>query len=395
MEARQIIHVDMDAFFASVEVRDLPELRGKPVVVGGGMHRGVVCSASYEARAFGVHNAMPMAQALRLCPHAAIVAPRHKHYAEISHQVFALFARYSPLVEGLSLDEAFIDVTGSRALFGDGEQIASALQAEILAHTGLTASAGVAPCKFVAKIASDLRKPHGLVVVLPQDLNAFLDPLPIERIWGVGKVAAARLHALGLRRMGDLRRAPPDHLVRALGPWGAHLWKLAHGDDPRPVVPDEAAKSISAESTFDADVTDLHALHPTLLRHALRVTARARANGCSGRTVVVKLKDNAFQIETRRRSLREPIDDADTLYEHAKALLPRFAMAGRPIRLCGVGLTDLQAGAPPRGLFPDPVRAKRQQLEAVRAQVSARFGEGLLTRASLLRGSSGSDDPTT
>ena len=385
MLARQIIHLDMDAFFASVEVRDQPALRGTPVVVGGGMHRGVVCSASYEARVYGVHNAMPMAQALRLCPQATIVAPRHKHYAEISAQVFAIFARYSPLVEGLSLDEAFIDVSGSQALFGDGEHIARTLQALILAETELTSSAGVAPCKFVAKIASDLRKPHGLVVVRPEELNTFLDPLPVERMWGVGKVAAARLHTLGLRRMGDIRRCPPDHLVRTLGDWGVHLWKLAHGDDPRPVVPDEAAKSISAESTFDSDVTDLRALHPTLLRHALRVTARARDSACCGRTVVVKLKDSEFRIETRRRSLREPIDDADTLYEHAKALLPRFGMAGKPIRLCGVGLTDLQSGGPPRSLFPDPVQARRQKLEAVRAQVSARFGESKLTRASLLR----------
>ena len=185
--------------------------------------------------------------------------------------------------------------------------------------------------------------------------------------------------------MGDIRRASPDHLMRTLGDWGVHLWKLAHGDDPRPVVPHEAAKSISAESTFDTNITDLRALHPTLLRHALRVTARARASNCCGHTVVVKLKDADFRIETRRRSLREPIDDADTLYEQARALLPRFAMGGKAIRLCGVGLTDLQPGAPPRSLFPNPTQARRQKLEAVRAEVTARFGASKLTRASLLQ----------
>ncbi|MCW5833859.1 MAG: DNA polymerase IV, partial [Labilithrix sp.] len=233
---RQILHIDMDAFFASVEQRDDPSLRGRPIVVGGAARRGVVAAASYEARVFGVRSAMPMAEALRRCRDLVVVPPRGRRYAEVSERVFDVFHEYTPLVEGLSLDEAFLDVTASRRLFGDGAAIARRIKEGVLEATGLTASAGVAPCKFAAKIASDLDKPNGLTVV-PSDVAGFLAPLPIERMWGIGPKTAPTLRRLGYRTLGDLAKADPDALERALGSWGPEVRELARGNDPRDVVP--------------------------------------------------------------------------------------------------------------------------------------------------------------
>src|SRR5690606_17777249 len=247
---RKILHVDMDAFFASVEQRDDPRLRGKPVVVGGASRRGVVAAASYEAREFGVRSAMPMAEALRRCPRLIVVPPRGDRYGEVSARVFDVFHAYTPLVEGLSIDEAFLDVTASRSLFGDGPTIARRIKQDVLDATGLTCSAGVAPCKFVAKIASDMEKPNGLTVVAG-DVAAFLAPLPIERMWGIGPKTAPTLRRLGYATLGDLARADPAALERALGSWGPEVRELARGNDPRDVVPDREAKSIGAECTYD------------------------------------------------------------------------------------------------------------------------------------------------
>src|SRR5580698_11007059 len=235
MDARTILHVDMDAFYASVEQRDDPALRGKPVIVGGRSRRGVVLAASYEVRPSGVRSAMPMAEALRRAPDAIVVPPRRDAYAEASEQAFAIFRRYTPLVEPLSLDEAFLDVTGSRAIFGDGEAIASAIKRDVRQELRLTASAGVAPCKFAAKIASDLRKPDGLVVVPSGEVAAFLAPLPVERMWGIGPKTAPKMHAMGYRTIGDLARADESALERLLGSWGTEVGRLARGEDARDV----------------------------------------------------------------------------------------------------------------------------------------------------------------
>ncbi|GAB5547735.1 MAG: DNA polymerase IV [Sandaracinaceae bacterium] len=382
---RQIIHIDMDAFFASIEQRDAPELRGKPVLVGGGERRGVVAAASYEARPFGVHSAMPMAQAMRRCPQAIVVPPRRRAYEEASAQIFAVFRRFTPLVEGLSVDEAFLDVTGSRSLFGDGETIAARIRKEILAETDLTASAGVAPNKFVAKIASDQDKPDGLTVVRDGEVFAFLEPLPIERMWGVGPKAAERLRHLGYDTLGDLARADEATLERHLGSWGREVKRLAQGLDEREVEPDREAKSVGAEETYDEDLTSRAEIEKTLLRHASRIARRLLEGGISAGRVTVKIKYADFTLKTRQLRLSEPVDDAGSLYTAARSLLDRFPLAGRAVRLTGVSAGDLREGPPPRTLFSDERKDKRRAVESAMAKLRARFGEDVsLTRADLL-----------
>lgn len=382
---RTILHVDMDAFFASVEQRDDPSLRGKPVLVGGPVRRGVVAAASYEARAYGARSAMPMAEALRLCPHAVVVPARHGRYGDVSAQVFAVFHRFTPLVEGISVDEAFLDVTASRALFGDGETIARRIKESIRDELALTASAGVAPVKFAAKIASDLRKPDGLVVV-PDDVAAFLAPLPIERMWGVGPKAAARLREAGLATIGDLTAAPLGRLSALLGDaLAAHVRSLAQGDDPREVVPGRAAESVGAEETFDQDIGRPDQLAHRLLDLSTRVARRLFDAGLEGRVVVLKVKFPDFSLVTRRKTLPEPISDADSIHEAANELLDRLALRGRRVRLLGVAVADLGAGGAGRTLplFPDPTLDRRRRLQEVVASVEDRFGRAGITRASL------------
>ncbi|MEK6606599.1 MAG: DNA polymerase IV [Myxococcota bacterium] len=385
---RVILHVDMDAFFASVEQRDDPALHGRPVLVGGPVRRGVVAAASYEARTFGVHSAMPMAEALRRCPQAVVVSGRHGRYADVSARVFAIFARMTPLVEGLSLDEAFLDVTESRALFGDGEAVARRIKEAIVGELGLTASAGVAACKFVAKIASDLEKPDGLVVVPPGREAALLAPLPIERMWGVGPKTAPGLRAAGLSTIGDLARAPVARLEALLGSWGAQVRELARGVDDRPVVPGRAAVSIGAEETFDEDLTARSDLLHRILGQASRVARRARDEGACGRVVVLKIKYADFKLVTRRATLDEPVDDTDSIYQAASALLDRVpgiaAAGGKRVRLTGVALADLAAGPPPPTLFPDERAARRRKLESAVCSVAAKFGARSVTRATLV-----------
>ncbi|HBQ12673.1 MAG TPA: DNA polymerase IV [Myxococcales bacterium] len=382
---RQIIHIDMDAFFASIEQRDAPELRGKPVLVGGGERRGVVAAASYEARPFGVHSAMPMAQAMRRCPQAIVVPPRRRAYEEASAQIFTVFRRFTPLVEGLSVDEAFLDVTGSRSLFGDGATIAARIRKEILAETDLTASAGVAPNKFVAKIASDQDKPDGLTVVRDGEVFAFLEPLPIERMWGVGPKAAERLRHLGYDTLGDLARADEATLERHLGSWGREVKRLAQGLDDREVEPDREAKSVGAEETYDEDLTSRAEIEKTLLRHASRIARRLLEGGISAGRVTVKIKYADFTLKTRQLRLSEPVDDAGSLYAAARSLLDRFPLAGRAVRLTGVSAGDLREGPPPRTLFSDEGKDKRRAVESAMAKLRARFGEDVsLTRADLL-----------
>jgi DNA polymerase-4 len=379
---RTVVHVDMDAFYASVEELDDPSLKGRPLIVGGAHRRGVVLAASYAVRKFGVHSAMSMAEAMRRAPHAHVVAPRHRRYAEISERVFAIFHRYSPLVEGLSIDEAFLDVTESRALFGDGATIARSLKDDIRREIGLTASAGVAPSKFVAKIASDLRKPDGLVVVAPEDVETFLAPLPIERMWGVGPKTADRLRSLGFVTFADLARATPERLERALGAGSVSMAALARGDDRRAVEPDRAAKSIGAEETYERDLTTREAIDRTLLVHAGRVAQRLVEAELAARVLTVKIKYADFTLRTRRVTLDEPASDSMTIYEAAREAARDLPL--RATRLTGISASDFVPRDARTTLFPDARLEKRKRVEDLVAEVRDRF-EGEL-RAEAPRG---------
>ena len=380
----------MDAFFASVEQRDRPELRGKPVIVGGASRRGVVLAASYEVRRFGVRSAMPMAEALRKAPQDIVVPPRRERYAEAREQAFAVFLRYTPLVEPLSLDEAFLDVTASRSLFGEGDAIARRIRADIRAELGLAASAGVASSKFVAKVASDLSKPDGLLVVAPGEEAAFLSPLPIERMWGVGPKTAPRVRALGYLTLGDLARAPPAALEATLGSWGTEAARLARGEDARDVVPDGRARSISAEETYEEDRVGPAQVGATLLEHATRIARRLVRADLHARTVTLKVKYADFSIRTRSVTLPEAVQDTDAIHRAAIALLAKVPLQDRRVRLTGVGVSGLAPGAPPAGLFRDEQAEKRLALERVAAKIADRFGdEGAVTRASLVRSPGG------
>jgi DNA polymerase-4 len=383
MAERQILHIDMDAFYASVEQRDDPSLRGKPVLVGGRSARAVVTTASYEARPFGVHSAMPMAHAIRRCPQAIVVPPRMDHYAEVSETVFAVLRTFTPLVEGLSLDEAFLDVTQSQSLFGDGPTIAAKVKAAIFDRTGLRASAGVAPCKFVAKIASDFKKPDGLVVVDAGEVRDFLAPLPIERMWGIGVKTAPKLHAAGFHSLGDLARADVRTLEGMLGTWGLEVQALARGIDPRNVNPDRLAKSIGAEETFEKDISDRKRLERHLLEQSGRVAGRLCREELVGRVVVVKLKYADFSIQSRRVSLGEPVGDTDSIFEAARRLLARFDL-DRSVRLTGVSVSDLSTQSSRARLFEEPADDRRRKLEAVTAKIADRYGTKSLRRAALL-----------
>ncbi|HMI83544.1 MAG TPA: DNA polymerase IV [Polyangiaceae bacterium] len=380
---RQILHIDMDAFYASVEQLDDPSLRGKPVLVGGHERRGVVMAASYEARPFGVHSAMPMAAALRHCPRAMVVMPRMARYAEVSHLVFEVLRTFTPLVEGLSLDEAFLDVTASQSLFGDGVTIARKIKEGIFARTGLRASAGVAPCKFVAKIASDIDKPDGLFVVRAPEVVDFLAALPIERMWGIGAKTAPKIHAAGLHTLGDLARADARRLEEVLGAWGLEAQALARGIDPRNVVPDRPAKSIGAEDTFDRDISGREGLERHLLGQASRVARRLCREQLLGRVVVVKVKYSDFSIQSRRTTVVEPVGDTDSIFATVRGLLDRFDLS-RPIRLTGVSVADLRAETTTATLFGEPEGARRRRLEHVSLEIADRFGARGIRRAALV-----------
>jgi DNA polymerase-4 len=382
-----ILHVDLDAFFAAVEQRDRPELRGKPVIVGGGdpTARGVVSAASYEARTFGVHSAMPLRTALALCPHGVFLPVDGRRYQAASRAVMAILRRFTPLVEPISIDEAFLDVTGSRALFGDGPTIAAIIRANIRAEVGLVASVGVATTKLVAKIASDLRKPDGLVVVPPGDEAAFLAPLAIARLWGVGEKTEAALRELGVTTIGELAALPEDLLVRRFGKHGASLGSRARGIDPDPVGGAEPARSISHEHTFDVDTSDSEVIERTLLAMADGVASRLRSSGLRAGTVQVKIRDSTFRTITRQRTLAVPTDLTDPIWQAALGLA-RPEVRGIRVRLLGV--TALHLGEREQlGLFEDaPGAGSERQRRATEAgdAIRRRYGPGAVTRARLL-----------
>jgi DNA polymerase IV len=394
-----ILHVDMDAFYASVELRRRPELRGRPVIVGGG-RRGVVLSATYEARAFGVRSAMPLGRAVRMCPEAVVVPPDMRRYAAVSAGVMAVFRSVTPLVEPLSLDEAFLDVSGARRRLGRPGWIGEWIRARIADEQGITCSVGVAPTKFAAKLASSRCKPDGLLVVSADGVRRFLHPLPVGALWGVGERTAAQLAGLGVRTVGDLAALPLPALARALGDGVAgHLHALANGEDPRSVVPDEPDRSIGAEETFEADVDDHAVIHRELLRLAEKTAARLRATGQAGRTVSLKVRFADFSTITRARTLPAPTDAGHEVYATARALYdgleldrPRVRLVG--VRVEGIGAAgeasrQLELGGRDRG-WPDADRAVDRAV--------GRFGSGAVRPGTLVSPTTpnlGISDPDT
>jgi DNA polymerase-4 len=381
---RTILHVDLDAFFASVEQRDHPEWRGKPLAVGmGGTNdRGVVSAASYEARKFGVHSAMPIRTAKRLCPDCIFVPVRGAAYQAASREVMAILRRFTPLVQPISIDEAFMDVTGSRALFGDGPAIARLIKDAVRSELELTASVGVAATKLVAKIASDLRKPDGLVVVEPGTEVEFLAPLPISRLWGVGASTATALRDFSVATIGDLQRVDRSALVRRFGKHGASLVDRAMGRDADPVDDPDAAKSVSHEMTFDEDTSDPEVLERTLLAMSEGVSGRLRHAGIKAGTVTVKIRDSGFNTITRQRGLPEPSDMTEPIWQAALALA-RPEMRGKRIRLLGVAASGF-AVKEQLGLFEAGEERKRKVVEAA-DEIRERFGMRAITRARILR----------
>ncbi len=372
----------MDAFYASVEQRDDPSLRGKPVIVGGHPTRGVVLAASYEARPFGVKSALPMSQALRLAPHARVVAPRPHAYADASEAVFKIFEQVTPLIEPLSLDEAFLDVTGSVTLFGAPSEIAADLRARILKEVGLPASAGIAEVKYVAKVASDFAKPNGQREVLPGTAREFLAPLPVSRLWGVGPRTEETLRLLGLKTIGDLARRDCAWLEQKLGPSGLHLWELSQGIDDRPVVPDREAKSIGAQDTFEEDLFGQDALLPHLHSQALRVGRRMRRAGVKARVVELSVKYSDFTSLTRRITLEQSTDDGQALYREAIALLAKVDLK-RKIRLTGVSAQDFGGSSDQLGLFAAAGPSKSDKLNAALDKIASKYGGAVIVPADL------------
>jgi DNA polymerase-4 len=369
----------MDAFYASVEALDDPALRGRPVLVGSDRPRGVVAAASYEARAFGCRSAQPMAVALRLCPGAAVVRPRMARYAEISDRVFAVLEQVSPLVEPLSIDEAFVDLTGTDRLLGPAAEVAAALRRRVREATGLGCSVGVAPNKFLAKIASDLRKPDGLVVVEEEGVDALLLPLPVERLWGVGPKTAARLHEMGFRTVADLRRVPEERLGERFGEAGAHFFRLCRGIDDRPVVPAREAKQHGQECTFETDLDDPAEVRAVLREHVEEVARRLRRHGIRARGVALKIRYGRFETISRSAVLDGATDVTAELQRGALAIFDRWEREGfRPVRLIGMTATHLESGPEQALLFPDDGERRQKRLDAALDEIRGRFGgEGL------------------
>ena len=385
---RVVLHLDMDAFYAAVEVRENPALRGRPVIVGHRGPRGVVSTCSYEARRFGVRSAMPSVTAERLCKDAVWLPGRMDLYVEVSRRIRAILDRYSPLVEPLSIDEAFLDLTGIARDLADGGRIAATVKADIREHERLTGSAGVAPNKFLAKVASDLEKPDGLVVFPLEAVASRLWPMPVERLWGVGPKTAERLRSAGLVTVGDLVRSPEGRLARLVGEGSAqHLLSLARGEDDRPVEAGHEAKTISEERTYGEDLTREDDVDRALLARADGVARDLRRHGLRARTVHLKVRTGDFETVTRAKTLVEPTDLSETILAAARELLrERISLRGRGVRLLGVGVSGLEAdGAGQGSLFVDEHEERLRKLARAADEIRERFGRGALERARLLK----------
>ena len=375
----------MDAFYASVEQRDRPELHGLPVIVGADPRgRGVVSAASYEARRFGVHSAMPISRAFRLCPEGVFLPVDMDKYARVSAEVMAILAEFTPLVEPLSIDEAFLDVTASGALWGDGAAIGRQIKSKIRSRVSLTASVGVAANKFVAKVASELEKPDGLVVVAPGEEGEFLSPLPVGRLWGVGKVAGAELQAMGILTIGQLAHTPAAHLKARFGPHGPDLLQLARGLDDRPVEPDAAPKSMGAEETFERDTRDVELVRATLRGQSERVARELRAGGYAGRTVTLKLRFADFSTITRAQT-GDPTQDGLAIYRRVEALFSRVRLT-QAVRLIGVSVSMLGSAGSGQLSLLEPDVARTERLARAVDRLAARFGDEAVRPASLVPG---------
>ncbi len=383
-----ILHVDMDAFYASVEERDDPTLCGKPVIVGGTPEgRGVVAAANYVVRKFGVHSAMPTAKALKLCPNAIVLRPRMEHYAQISNQIREIFHRYTPEVEPLSLDEAFLDATGSVKLFGSVETIGRAIKQDIRNELNLVASVGVAPNKFLAKLASDLDKPDGFTVIEPDAVQSVIAPLSVGRIWGVGKVTKQRFDCLGVQTIGQLRTLSLQQLQDEFGQYGEHFWQLARGIDNRTVIADREAKSISHETTFVEDIRDMDVLRAWLMGLTEQVARRLRSQHSQGRTVHLKVRYSNFDTYTRSRGVSPATNATNQLWSVALQLLTS-ELPDRPlvVRLLGMGVSNLQKQRPiQQSLFAEEQDARETRLDQVTDTIRNRFGSASLRRASTVQ----------
>jgi len=393
VEPRTILHVDMDAFYASVEQRDRPEWRGKPLVVGGSGGRGVVAAASYEARARGVFSAMPMAMALRHCPDAVQVKPRMRRYQEVSAEILAILEGFSPLVEPMSIDEAFLDATGCERLLGDGPTIARAIRRKVRDALDLPCSVGVGPNKFCAKLASQMAKPDGLAVLLPPGLAEALAELPIDRMWGVGPAGAARFRAAGFRTFADLQRADAGELAKRFGEGARRLKDLALGIDDRPVVPDREAKSLGQERTFPIDLEDPQQQESELLAFAEQIGERLRRHQLVGWEITLKIRLPDYRTFSRSRTLDEPVDSTLAIGEPARALLREFH-GSRPqaLRLLGLSVHEVRPKEGPgsqKPLFEDPRRERDRRIDAAADRVRGRFGPDAMRRGGGRRGGKG------
>jgi DNA polymerase-4 len=378
---RHILHVDMDAFFASVEQLDNPALRNKPVLVGHAGPRGVVAAASYEARRFGCHSAQPMIVAKRLCPQAIVVPGRFDRYRELSHQIHALFERFTPIVEPVSIDEAYLDITGSLALHGSAESIARQLKILIRNDTGLTASVGVAPNKYLAKLASDMQKPDGLVIIRPEDIENILPNLPVGRIWGIGKRSEESLASAGIKTIADLRRMPPDWLAARFGSSAEHFLNLAFGRDDRPVFTDRDTKSIGHEQTFSTDLGNPEDIRTILLEQVEQVAWRLRRHQLLARRVALKIRFGDFQTISRSQTLAEPTDRTDLLLEASLALFDAWQKSSfSPVRLIGMTAEDLSTHISQLSLFGQSENDKARNLDRTLDAINSKYGNRSIHR---------------
>ncbi len=387
---RCILHLDMDAFYASVEQHDQPHLRGRPVVVGGHRRRGVVCAASYEARAFGVHSAMPMARAVQLCPQAEVLPVRMERYRQVSRRIFAIFAQFTNQIEPLSVDEAFLDVTGSRALFGSGVEIARQIRERVRIETGLVVSAGIAPNKFLAKLASEAAKPDGLKEITAEQIDDFLLSLPVSALWGVGRTAEEKLAAYGISTVAGLRTLSLEVLRRHFGKNGARLYELCRGIDARPVLSDEEIKSVGHEDTFEFDLLDPLEIRRALLSLSERVASRLRRKAMQGNRVTLKVKYADFSTITKSKTLDFGISNGSAIFQEAINLIGKTD-PGMPIRLLGITLSSLEPlGSGQTDLFEDENRDRLYRLDQAVDKLQAKYGKKGVLRGTLLK-----DDPTS